>query len=168
MYRFPESLKPEVNRQINKMLNEKIIRPSVSPYNSPLWIVPKKTDASGEKKWRIVIDYRKLNNLTVGDSFPIPNIEEILDQLGHSTYFTTLDLCSGFHQIKMTDDTDMAKTAFSTPTGHYEYTRMPFGLKNAPSTFARAMATALAGLQGNQCFVYLDDIIIYASTVEEH
>lgn len=168
MYRFPESLKPEVNRQINKMLHEKIIRPSVSPYNSPLWIVPKKTDASGEKKWRIVIDYRKLNTLTVGDSFPIPNIEEILDQLGHSTYFTTLDLCSGFHQIKMTDDTDMAKTAFSTPTGHYEYTRMPFGLKNAPSTFARAMSTALAGLQGNQCFVYLDDIIIYASSVEEH
>lgn len=157
MYRFPEVLKPEVDKQINKMLKEEIIRPSLSPYNSPLWIVPKKMDASGKRKWRIVIDYRKLNNITVGDTFPIPNIEEILDQLGHSTYFTTLDLYSGFHLIKMSEK-DIPKTAFSTP----------IGLKNAPSTFQRVMNTALAGLQGNQCFVYLDDIVIYASTIEEH
>lgn len=77
-YRQPETLKKEIDTQIEKILKQKIIRLSVSPYNAPLWIVPKKTDASGKQKWRIVIDYRKLNEITVGSSFPIPNIEEIL------------------------------------------------------------------------------------------
>lgn len=167
LYRYPQIHKEEVNNQIKKMLKQGIIRPSSSPYCSPLWIVPKKTDASGEKKWRIVIDYRKLNEVTVGDSYPLPNIEEILDQLGHSKYFTTLDLASGFHQIEMHPD-DIAKTAFSTPFSHYEFTRIPFGLKNSPNTFQRLMNTVLSGLQGLQCFVYLDDIVIYASSISEH
>lgn len=167
IYRFPEIHKKELDKQIDKMLKQKIIRQSVSPYNSPLWIVPKKEDASGEKKWRIVVDYRKLNDVTVGNFYPLPNIEDILDQLGHSQYFTTLDLASGFHQIQMKDE-DICKTAFSTPSGHFEYIRMPFGLKNAPSTFQGAMNTALTGLQGTQCFVYLDDIVIFASSIEEH
>lgn len=167
IYRFPEVHRTEVEKQVNKMLKQGIIKPSVSPYNSPLWVVPKKSDSSGQDKWRIVIDYRKLNSVTVGDSFPIPNIEEILDQLGHCQYFTTLDLASSFHQIKMRPE-DAPKTAFSTPNGHYEFTRMPFGLKNAPSTFQRAMNAALTGLQGMQCYVYLDDIVIYASDIEEH
>lgn len=166
-YRYPEVHKKEVNSQIDKMLQQGIIQPSISPYSSPLWVVPKKMDASGERKWRIVIDYRKLNDVTVGDSFPLPRIEEILDQLGHSVYFTTLDLASGFHQIPMKKG-DCAKTAFTTPLGHYEYTRMPFGLKNAPSTFQRLMNSVLSGLQGLQCFVYLDDIVIYASSIEHH
>ena len=167
IYRFPEIHKKELDRQISKMITQGIIRESVSPYNSPLWIVPKKLDASGERKWRIVVDYRKLNDVTVFHSFPLPSIESILDQLGHSKYFTTLDLASGFHQILMHEN-DIPKTAFSTPTGHYEYIRMPFGLKNAPSTFQRLMNTALTGLHGFQCFVYLDDIVIFASTIEEH
>lgn len=167
IYRFPEVHKKELDKQINKMLKQGIIRNSVSPYNSPLWIVPKKRDASGEQKWRIVVDFRKLNNVTVGDSFPLPNIEDILDQLGHSKYFTTLDLASGFHQLQMHKD-DVCKTAFSTPSGHYEYLRMPFGLKNAPSTFQRLMTIALSGLQGLQCFTYLDDVVIFASSLEEH
>lgn len=167
IYRFPEVHKEEVSRQIEKMLKQGIIRPSVSPYSSPLWVVPKKPDASGQKKWRIVIDYRKLNDVTVGDAYPLPNIEYILDQLGHSIYFTTLDLANGFHQIEMKPE-DSSKTAFSTPYGHYEFTRMPFGLKNAPSTFQRLMNTVLTGLQGLQCFVYLDDIVIYASSISEH
>lgn len=167
IYRYPEIHKAEVDKQIKKMLNQGIIRPSVSPYSSPLWIVPKKMDASNERKWRIVIDYRKLNNVSVGDSYPLPNIEYILDQLGHSTYFTTLDLASGFHQIEMEPE-DIPKTAFSTPFGHYEFTRMPFGLRNSPSTFQRLMNNALTGLQGLQCFVYLDDIVVYASSIENH
>src|SRR5699024_5863440 len=117
--------------------------------------------------WRIVVDYRKLNNVTVGDSFPIPNIDHILDQLGHSKYFTTLDLASGFNQILVHPD-DITKTAFSTTNGHYEYLRMPFGLKNAPATFSRLMKLVLTGLEGTQCFTYLDDIIVYASSLEEH
>lgn len=166
-YRYPEVHKREVNTQIEKMLKQGIIRPSISPYSSPLWVVPKKIDASGERKWRIVIDYRKLNEVTIGDSFPLPRIEEILDQLGHSIYFTTLDLASGFHQVPMKKE-DRAKTAFTTPLGHYEYTRMPFGLRNAPATFQRLMNSVLSGLQGLQCFVYLDDIVIYASSLQQH
>ncbi|KAA5606820.1 RNA-directed DNA polymerase, partial [Pseudomonas aeruginosa] len=101
------------------MLDQKIIQPSLSPWSSPIWIVPKKTDASGQKKWRIVIDYRKLNDITIGETYPIPNIVEILDQLGNSKYFTTLDLASGFHQTTMTQK-DACKTAFSVPQGHFE------------------------------------------------
>ena len=129
-YRFPEIHKKEVQIQVDKMLDQNIISPSTSPWTAPIWIVPKKIDASGEKKWRIVIDYRKLNDITIGDTYPIPNITEILDQLGKSKYFSTLDLASGFHQIKMSPE-DAVKTAFSVPQGHFQFNRMPFGLKNA-------------------------------------
>lgn len=167
IYRYPKIHEKEVDKQMSEMLKQGIISPSTSPYNSPLWVVPKKSDASGEKKWRVVIDFRKLNDVTVGDSYPLPSIEYILDQLGHSSYFTTLDLSSGFWQVKMKPD-DIPKTSFSTPTGHYEFNRMPFGLKNSPSTFQRLMNIVLCGLQGLHCFVYLDDIVIYASSLEEH
>lgn len=166
-YRYPEALKEEVNEQIGKLLKDGIIQPSNSPWNSPVWVVPKKMDASGKKKWRLVIDYRKLNEITIGDVYPLPQINDILDQLGHSKYFTTLDLASGFHQIKMSPK-DQAKTAFSVPLGHYEYTRMPFGLKNAPATFQRLMNNVLVGLQGLKCFVYLDDIVVYGSSLQDH
>lgn len=166
-YRYPEALKEEVNDQISKLLKDKIIQPSSSPWNSPVWVVPKKMDASGKKKWRLVIDYRKLNEISVGDVYPLPQINDILDQLGHSKYFTTLDLASGFHQIEM-NPKDQAKTAFSVPLGHYEYTRMPFGLKNAPATFQRLMNNVLVGLQGLKCFVYLDDIVIYGNSLQDH
>ena len=124
-------------------------------------------DASGKQKWRIIVDFRRLNDHTVGDAYPLPNIEEILDQLGRSRYFTTLDLASGFHQIKIKRK-DRPKTAFSTSHGHFEWIRMPFGLKNAPATFQRLMNAVLSGYQGLQAFVYLNDIIIYASDLEEH
>ncbi|GJQ86387.1 hypothetical protein Trydic_g8477, partial [Trypoxylus dichotomus] len=149
------------------MLKQNIITPSSSPWNSPVWIVPKKADASGRKKWRIVIDYRKLNEISVGDSYPLPNIIDILDQLGHSKYFTTIDLTSGFHQIPM-DPEDASKTAFSVPTGHYQFQRMPFGLRNAPSTFQRLMNTVPAGIQNSRCFVYLDDIVVYGADLQTH
>lgn len=164
-YRFPECHKEEVSRQVQEMLNQKIIRPSVSPWSAPIWVVPKKPDASGKVKWRIVIDYRKLNEITIGDAYPIPNINEILDQLGHSKYFTTLDLASSFHQVSVKDSD---KTAFSVPSGHYEYCRMPFGLRNAPSTFQRLMNIVLTGLQGLHCYTYMDDIIIHSSQLDQH
>jgi len=102
-----------------------------------------KRDASGRQKWRVVVDYRKLNNVTVGDVYPLPNISDILDQLGQSIYFSTLDLASGYHQIPIAPK-DRSKTAFSTPTGHYEFMRMPFGLKNAPDTFQKLMQASAA------------------------
>jgi hypothetical protein len=89
-YRYPEVHKKEVDKQISKMLNEGIIKPSTSPWNAPLWIVPKKASASGEIKWRVVVDYRRLNDITVGDAYSLPNIADILDQLGNSKYVTVL------------------------------------------------------------------------------
>lgn len=166
-YRYPYCHREEVSNQISKMLKEGIIRPSSSPWNSPIWVVPKKKDSSGQQKWRIVVDYRKVNAKTIDDKFPIPNISDILDKLGRCHYFTTLDLKSGFHQIKM-EPKDMCKTAFSTEDGHYEYTRMPFGLSNAPATFQRHMNVVLAGLIGKICFVYMDDIIVFSTSLEEH
>ena len=167
IYRYPYHFKDIVNKEISNLLEQNIIKPSISAWNSPVWIVPKKIDATGEKKFRLVIDYRKLNEQTIGDAYPIPNISDIFDQLGHSKYFTTLDLASGYHQIEM-HHRDSEKTAFSVPLGHYEFNRMPFGLKNAPSTFQRLMNTVLSGLQGTRCLVYLDDIVIFADTLENH
>lgn len=166
-YRYPKIHEKEVDNQIKNLKEDGIIRDSKSPWNSPLWVVPKKRDASKEMKWRIVIDYRRLNEITIADNYPLPNISEILDQLGNSKYFSVLDLTSGFHQIPVAEE-DVEKTAFSTPYGHYEFTKMPFGLKNAPACFQRLMNTVLSGLQGVKCFVYLDDIVIYGKTLHEH
>lgn len=166
-YRYPYVHKEEVQRQISQMLTDGIIRPSSSPWSSPVWIVPKKLDASGKQKWRIVIDYRKVNEKTVEDRYPIPNITDILDKLGRSQYFTTLDLASGFHQIEM-DPSSIPKTAFNVENGHYEFIRMPFGLKNAPATFQRVMDNVLRDLQGKICLVYMDDIIIFSTSLQEH
>lgn len=167
IYRYPQIHEKEIEKQISEMLSQGIIKESNSPYNSPLWIVPKKADNSGKQKWRIVIDYRKLNEVTVSDKFPIPNIDNILEKLGKAQYFTTLDLAKGFHQILVKPE-DRRKTAFSTPFGHYEYIRMPFGLKNAPSTFQRLMNSILRDYINKICVVYLDDILIFSTSLEEH
>lgn len=166
-YRYPYIHKEEVQRQITKMLEDGIIRPSCSPWSAPVWIVPKKIDASGKQKWRIVTDYRKLNLKTIDDRYPLPNISDILDKLGRSQYFTTLDLASGFHQIEVHPDS-IPKTAFSVENGHYEYVRMPFGLKNAPATFQRVMDNVLKDLLNKICLVYMDDIIIFSTSLQEH
>lgn len=166
-YRYPFVHKEEVQRQINKMLDEGIIRQSQSPWSSPIWVVPKKLDSSGKQKWRICVDYRGCNQKTIDDRYPLPNINDILDRLGRCAYFTTIDLSSGFHQIEM-DPGSIEKTAFSVENGHYEYLRMPFGLKNAPATFQRVMDNVLRDLQGKTCLVYMDDIIIFSSSLEEH
>lgn len=166
-YRYPEIYRTEVKEQIHKMIKDDIIQPSNSPYNSPLWIVPKKDDASGKKKFRIVIDYRALNQKTIDDKYNLPNIEDILSKLGKCKYFTTLDLASGFHQVKMKPES-IPKTAFSSDNGKWEFKKMPFGLKNAPSTFQRLMDNCLRGIQNEICAVYMDDIIVFSSSLQEH
>jgi len=113
----------------------------------------------------MVLYFRALNDKTIGDAYPLANIVDILDQLGGARYFSVRDLASGFHQIKM-DPADSHKTAFTIPFGHYKFDRMPFGLKNVPATFQRLIDLVLSGLQGEELFVYMDDIIIYATSVQ--
>lgn len=166
-YPYPVQLKDEVEKQIQDLLKQGIIRPSRSPYNSPIWIVPKKADASGEKKYRMVIDYRKLNEQTLPDKYPIPEINDVLPQLGQNQFFSVLDLKSGFHQIPLRE-ADRQKTAFSVNNGKYEFTRLPFGLRNAPSIFQRTLDDILRKWIGKICFVYMDDIIIFSKNEEDH
>ena len=168
IYRYPYIHKDEIQRQILEMLKNGVIAPSSSPYNSPVWVVPKKMDSSGIKKYRLVIDYRKLNEKTIDDNYPIPNIVEILDKFGKANYFSILDLKSGFHQIEVNEN-DKHKTAFSVDNGHYEFNRMPFGLKNAPSTFQRLVDNILReNVSKKECMVYMDDIIVFSNGLEEH
>ena len=140
-----------MNKEIEDLLKNKIIRPSRSPYNSPIWVVDKKgLDDEGNRKKRLVIDFQKLNAVTIDDKYPIPNISVILSNLGEAKYFTTLDLKSGFHQIELLEN-DREKTAFSVNNGKYEFCRLPFGLKNAPSIFQRAIDDVLRDQIGKSC-----------------
>ena len=143
-YRYPPALHQEVREQVDKLLKDNVIQPSESPYNSPLWIVPKKPGPDGKKKYRLVIDYRKLNEKTIPDAYPLPNITEILEHVGGAKLFSVFNLASGFHQIEM-EPRDRQKTAFSTPYGHYEYVCMPFGVNNATSHGSRFIGTARYG-----------------------
>jgi len=132
-----------------------------------VWLVPKKKDASGERKWRMVVDYRKLNEKVIKDRYPMPLINDVLDSLGRAKYFSTLDLASGYHQIEVKQE-DIPKTAFSAEGGHFEYVRMPFGLNNAPATFLRLMNNIFGELLGKCCLIYMDDIMVYSTSLQEH
>lgn len=166
-YPYPMALKSVVDCEIDKLLRDQIIRPSRSPYNSPIWIVPKKQDASRKDKYRVVVDFRKLNTVTIADKYPIPEINDVLSHLGGNKYFTVIDLKSGFHQIPLRTE-DIEKTAFSVNNGKYEFLRLPFGLKNAPSIFQRALDDILRDHIGRRCYVYIDDIIIFSKDEDSH
>jgi len=179
-YRFPQIHKEEINKQIEELLEGGIVKLSQSPYNTSIW-TGKKEDSkdwrmvlvvlkwfiSGNKRWRMVLDFRALNDKTIGNAYPLSNIVDILDQLGKARHFSVCDLTSGCHRIRM-DPADSYKTAFITLFGHYEFDRMPFGLKNAPAIFQRLMDLVLWELQGEELFVYMDDIVIYAISLEKH
>lgn len=155
--------KTEVRKMVQSLLDEGVIRPSESPYASPIVLVKKKNGTI-----RMCIDYRALNNLTVRDNYPLPLIEDCLDYLNNKQFFSLLDLKSGFHQIPI-DDKSIKYTAFVTPDGQYEYTHMPFGLKNAPSVFQRYICRVLKPfIDQGKIVVYLDDILLATSTMDEH
>ena len=164
-------LNREIHEQVRKLVKEQlekgIIEESISPYSAPSHAVPKKIDATGKTKWRLINDYKKLNEHTPQDNHPLPNTEEILQSLGNCKFYSALDLAAGFHQIAL-DEASKEKTAFSSPDGHYQYRRLSMGLRNSPSTFQRVMNNILRGLTYTICFMYLDDVIIFRKTLEEH
>jgi len=165
-YRIPISQRDEVDRQIKKLKKEGIIENAKSEWSSPILLVPKKTDAAGNKKWRLVIDYRCLNEKLQDEKFPLANISDILDSLSGAIYFTTLDLNQGFYQLAIKKE-DQPCT-FITDKGQYQMCKLPMGLKISPSAFSRLMTIAMAGLNYESCFVYLDDLIVFGRNADQH
>ena len=152
----------KIRDMVHDMLSDGIIEPSRSPYASPVVLVQKK---DGSK--RFCVDYRRLNAQTKRDVYPLPRVDETLDALGHNQWFTKLDLASGYWQVAM-EKLSKEKTAFITQEGLYQFTVMPFGLVNAPATFQRTMDCVLAGLKWTKALVYLDDVVIFSPSFDQH
>ena len=161
-YRIPVSAQEVVRGEIKKLEGQGIIQKSRSPWSSPIVLVKKKDGSP-----RLCVDYRRLNNITVDDRFPLPSIEELLVKVRGGLYFSTIDLKSGYHQIPVHPD-DREKTAFICDDALYEYLYLPFGVKNAPSHFSRVMMAVLGGLIGSSVLVYLDDLIVLGRNYQEH
>lgn len=168
-YRVPPYKRQEIEKQVDSLLKQELIKPSVSPWAAPVVLI-KKSDGS----FRFCVDYRSLNKVTKFDAYPIPLITDYLDNIGGtangrgpSKYFSTCDLQSGFYQIEMESES-MEKTAFICHKGLYEWTRMPMGLKNSPSTFQRVMNFVLSGLSWYNCLIYIDDLIVFSPDFETH
>ena len=160
---MPFAVREQVSRQLCTMQETGVIQPSRSPWSSPVVLV-RKRDGSH----RFCVDYRELNAVTKPDSFPLPRIDDLLDQLGSTQYFSTLDLAAGYWQIRM-HPASREKTAFVTHEGLHEFRVMPFGLTNAPAAFQRLMQQVLMGLnpENGNLFVsvYIDDVLIFSKSL---
>ena len=160
--RFPAPLRKEVRAETDKLLRQGIIEPSVSAWSSPLVPVRKKNG-----KLRLCIDYRAVNAKTKKDSFPLPNLNDAVSQFREGVYFSSLDLLAGYHQIKLSPESREI-TAFSTGDDLYQYTRLPFGVVNGPSSFSRLVSIVLAGLPWDRAQAYLDDILVAGASFDDH
>ena len=161
--RLPWAKRDDCNKEVQRLLDMGLISPSVSPWASPVVMVRKR-----DNSWRFCIDYRRLNSVTKKDSYPLPGIDDTLDALGGSRWFSTLDLASGYWQVEM-DQSDAEKTAFCTSGGGlYQWNVLPFGLTSAGATFERLMDRILAGLHWETCLIYLDDVIVFSHDFDSH
>lgn len=166
-YRIPHSQKQEVDKQIEDMIKNDVIEEAQSEWSSPILLVPKKADKNGNKKWRLVIDFRSLNEKIQDDKFPLPNIVDIFDSLTGAVYFSHLDLSQGYYQVELAADS-RPYTAFSTHKNQYQMKRLPMGLKISCSAFSRLISIAMTGLNYEKCFCYLDDLIVFGRNLEQH
>ncbi|GJU15336.1 putative reverse transcriptase domain-containing protein [Tanacetum coccineum] len=161
-YRLAPSELEELSGQLKELQDKGFIRPSSSPWGAPVLFVKKK-----DGSFRMCIDYRELNKLTVKNRYPLPRIDDLFDQLQGSQFFSKIDLRSGYHQLRVHED-DIPKTAFRTRYGHFEFTVMPFGLTNAPAVFMDLMNRVCRPYLDKFVIVFIDDILIYSKTQEEH
>ncbi|HEY0222584.1 MAG TPA: RNase H-like domain-containing protein [Lactovum miscens] len=159
--------KDELERKVQKLLKLGIIEPSRSPFNSPLHLVKKGLNKDGSIKTRLVVDFTKLNSVTIKETYPSDQAVSIFDQLHNCQIFSKFDLSQGYYQVKLSESCKH-KTAFSSGYHHYSFLRMPLGLRSSSHTFNRVMRIALADLIGKILYLYLDDVIVYSSTIDEH
>ena len=160
--RVPVAFATEEENVIKQLEQQGVIRKSSSPWASPICLVRKRSG-----KIRPCVDYRRLNAVTIKDAFPLPRINDCLDAVAGAELFSSLDLTSSFHQVPIKKE-DIPKTAFCTKYGLYEYLTMPMGLSNSPAVLQRLMQNILGQLQWHSCLIYLDDVLIFGSSFEEH
>ncbi|KAJ0879202.1 putative nucleotidyltransferase, Ribonuclease H [Helianthus annuus] len=161
-YRLAPSEMQELSKQLQELFDKGFIRPSFSPWGAPVLFVKKK-----DGSFRMCIDYRELNKLTIKNRYPLPHIDDLFDQLQGASYFSKIDLRSGYHQLRVHEE-DIPKTAFRTRYGHYEFTVMPFGLTNAPAVFMDLMNRVCKPYLDKFIIVFIDDILIYSKTRADH
>ena len=161
-YRLAPTEMKELMKQLQELLDNGFIRPSVSPWGAPVLFVKKK-----DGSMRLCIDYRELNKVTIKNKYPLPRIDDLFDQLQGASYFSKIDLRSGYHQLRI-KETDISKTAFRTRYGHFEFLVMPFGLTNAPAVFMDLMNRVCKPFLDKFVIVFIDDILVYSKSKEEH